>query len=588
MKKIFFAASLLLMSFLVKSEPILVGSYYYNINADETATFTGIKDDVYYTLKVPNEITVEGKTYPVVEIEKRACYRNSVFTSVELGNNITYIGESAFAETQIQSLKLPNNVKEIGNWAFSECFYLTSVQLSIGLESIGDGAFYRCEELKSITLPVNLKTIGENAFINTGLTSIIIPNKVETIGAYAFAGLPIKSVEIPASVASIGVKAFGSPALEAINVSALNEAYSSEEGILFNKDKTKLLFVPSKFLKGVTYTIPSNIIEIGDYVFSSCEMENITIPDNVEKIGEGAFAYCQNLRSIVIPDNVEEIGEYAFYSAGLTSIFIGKGVKRIGQHAFDRSGTRDDSFIDFRLCNVQLFGSEPPICGTRAFYYCYNLYIPKGSKSAYTSMIPWDEFTIIEVDDNKPVKFIPVSYETDIKGDWIFGSVNIGLNISSASGGAWSCGGTGPLYVEVEEGSSIIFYSEVYVPHSEISDIKRAYKNGKPITLQYNGGNDYSYEEQNITTPLHFKFLYYNSSIGVDDATVAEPGSFAYAANRSIMVKSDEYNQPVAVYTVSGQMVYRSVLPEGETRILLPAGAYIVKLKDKSAKVIVQ
>ena len=55
------------------------------------------------------------------------------------------------------------------------------------------------------------------------------------------------------------------------NVDESNANYSSLDGVLYNKDKTKLISVP-----------------IGT--------RSITIPDTVKEIGRFAFAYCYNLK----------------------------------------------------------------------------------------------------------------------------------------------------------------------------------------------------------------------------------------------------------------------------------------------------
>ena len=169
------------------------------------------------------------------------------------------------------------------------------------------------------------------------LTSVVIPNSVTTIGNYVFDNCRnLKSVTIPNSVTSIGRVLFGSCyQLTEINVAVDNSAYLSEDGILFNKDKTELICYPAGKTDS-TYTVPNTVTTIGDFAFENCEeLLSVTLPDSVTTIGYYAFSYCGNLSSVTIPESVTSIGEGAFkYCYDLPSIIIPESVTTIGQGAF--------------------------------------------------------------------------------------------------------------------------------------------------------------------------------------------------------------------------------------------------------------
>ena len=107
------------------------------------------------------------------------------------------------------------------------------------------------------------------------ITSITIPDSVTDIGEYSFyqcSGLT--SVTIPESVVSIRESAFfGCSGITNITVNENNKSYSSENGILYNKDKTMLITCPA----GKT--------------------GSIKIPDSVKNIGWRAFIFCAGLKS---------------------------------------------------------------------------------------------------------------------------------------------------------------------------------------------------------------------------------------------------------------------------------------------------
>ncbi|MBQ7957822.1 MAG: leucine-rich repeat protein [Clostridia bacterium] len=146
------------------------------------------------------------------------------------------------------------------------------------------------------------------------LISVTIPDSVETIGIGAFSECDrLAKVKIGKGVTSIGNNAFSNSfALEEIEVSKDNTAYVSDEGALYNKDKTDMLVFPA-----------------------SNPVESFTVAEGVTAIKAGAFRGAKNVKTIVIGDKVTSIGNEAFFgSANLESITIGKSVASIGLDAF--------------------------------------------------------------------------------------------------------------------------------------------------------------------------------------------------------------------------------------------------------------
>ncbi|MCI6190706.1 MAG: leucine-rich repeat domain-containing protein [Clostridium sp.] len=129
----------------------------------------------------------------------------------------------------------------------------------------------------------SVTSIGNEAFGDyIGYTSIIIPNSVANIGRGALKG--------PGS------------SLTNINVDKENKYFISEDGILFNKDKSELICYPCK-KKDESYTIPDSVISIGEYSFYGCSsLKRVIIPNSVVSIGESSFCKCTSLKSIKIPD----------------------------------------------------------------------------------------------------------------------------------------------------------------------------------------------------------------------------------------------------------------------------------------------
>ena len=290
------------------------------------------------------------------------------------GKSVTSIGLSAFINCKnLTSITIPNSVTEIGMTAFFGCSNLTGVTLPNGLTEINYGIFEYCTSLAKITIPNSVKEIDYAAFGDcSSLTDIVIPNSVTEIGLHAFDDCEsLTSITIPNSVTSIGSYAFiNCTALTAINVASQNKNYTSENGVLFNKDKTELICYPG----GKTdnhYEIPNSVTSIGSSAFYGCsKLTSIFISDSVS--GKIEFRSCSNLTTIdvatnnavfssengvlfdknktalicypsgktennySIPDSVTSIGNSAFSGCtSLTSVTIPNSVTDIGSSAFD-------------------------------------------------------------------------------------------------------------------------------------------------------------------------------------------------------------------------------------------------------------
>ncbi len=159
---------------------------------------------------------------------------------------------------------------------------------------------------------------------------------VTGIGNYTFCFCyDLISITIPESVTSIvGYNVFTRcSSLEEIIVSVDNPAYSSLEGVLYNKNQTELLKCPDSRL---SITIPNSVTRIGDCAFSFCyELTSIIIPNSVTSIGYSAFSNCTGLTAITLPESLTSTGEGVFARcSGLTTIKLPESLTSIGSGAF--------------------------------------------------------------------------------------------------------------------------------------------------------------------------------------------------------------------------------------------------------------
>lgn len=196
------------------------------------------------------------------------------------------------------------------------------------------------EDIKKVVIGEGVDDIGFNAFKDcVNMTEITLPDSLLEIGSDVFEGCKkLTNITIPQNVDYIeGDKLGLCEALVSIGVDSNNSAFTSENGVLFNKDKTWINMYPLAKTDS-SYTIPNTVTGINPKAFYGCsKLNSITIPDTVEVIGSRAFYGCKNLSQITLPSNDEfyYLNRYVFYEcSALTSVTVPGNVTEIGESAF--------------------------------------------------------------------------------------------------------------------------------------------------------------------------------------------------------------------------------------------------------------
>ncbi|MDH8701823.1 hypothetical protein M2138_001173 [Dysgonomonadaceae bacterium PH5-43] len=239
---------------------------------------------------------------------------------------------------------------------------------------------------------VNIVEGGETYFETDG----VYHTSKNDISECMFSFTKIKNITIPNSVTHIDGSAFYSCLyLENFMVSKYHQIFSDVDGVLFNKNKTTLMSYPLAKIAS-SYIIPNSVTYIRDGSFAqNVALTSITIPNSVTMIGNYAFAECKGLTNIVIPNSVTEILFGAFQNCTrLTSIVISNNVTMLEGKVF---------WGCVNLTEIYSQNTTPPSLGEDCFTNVdkttTKLYVPKGSKEAYSTAAGWSEFTnIIEKD----------------------------------------------------------------------------------------------------------------------------------------------------------------------------------------------
>ena len=133
------------------------------------------------------------------------------------------------------------------------------------------------------------------------------------IGKGAFESLTnATNIEIPQFVHRIEWSFWNCKRLSSISVDSQNSAFCSIKGVLYTKDKKKLVAYPCA--NGKEYVVPLGVEEVGRCAFKDCEnLEKIYLPKTVKKIGLNAFYRCTNLRTISCEGTNREISFEGFW-----------------------------------------------------------------------------------------------------------------------------------------------------------------------------------------------------------------------------------------------------------------------------------
>ena len=265
--------------------------------------------------------------------------------------------ESFYGCKALKTITIPKSATILKKKAFSYCSSLKSVKMSANTYAIGDGTF-AYTGLARISLSPNMQFIGNGAFRGTDLRSITLKSKVTFIGNKVFADCEkLRTISIPESVRGINPGAFNNcTSLRAIHVASGNQNYSSQDGVLYNKNKTKLIQYPlhktnrsfrtpasldsirSNAFSGNAYL--QNIVirskTIGEYAFSSMSsLKSVTILSGTQKIGGGSFMGCRKLTRMTLPDSVTAIGYSAFAECKFSRLHIPSSLKSLGNNVFE-------------------------------------------------------------------------------------------------------------------------------------------------------------------------------------------------------------------------------------------------------------
>ena len=240
------------------------------------------------------DISPDGKTVSVNvsgtftwELANEIATAHSGITSLTLGADVNYLEEDALTCFQ--------NLKSVSVDALNKKF------------STQDDILYNWNMTTLVYIP-----------IEKPITSYVCPDSVDYIEKAAINGNYLTSVTIGENVWRIDVSSAGSmfedvPALTNIYVEPGNRYFCSEDGILYDTDKSIIVKYPAA-KKGKSFTFPSTIKQIGKCAFDDNQnLTEVVLNDGLTTINDQGFSVCSNLEKITIPKSLTTTGILAFF-----------------------------------------------------------------------------------------------------------------------------------------------------------------------------------------------------------------------------------------------------------------------------------
>ncbi len=312
-------------------------------NEDENAKYLGNETNPYHVLVKVKDIGI---------------------TSYEFNPDTKIILEGALAFcSSLTSIDIPEGILEIGNTAFANCEKLEKVNLPNSLLSICSDSFY------GVPYSIYKDNNGdlylgnsENEYLvcykfkqRSGFTAsnISLHPKTQIIANYAVVYNPmLKTLNLPSTLKTIGKGNFDNCGRLENVVLEDNPYLTLVDGVVYNKDVTKLLLFPNA-LKNKKWMVPETLKEISENVSFSQGIQ-VYFPGTLEdwcnlnfknkknnpilfgtlcmKDGDGEYGVVTEL---TIPNTVTYIGNYQFVGTNsLTKITIPNSVLSIGYEAF--------------------------------------------------------------------------------------------------------------------------------------------------------------------------------------------------------------------------------------------------------------
>ena len=291
-------------------EEIGMNAFFHCSNLDGTITFSSKLKHIGISAfegcsKLKGGILLPESLESIDKLAFNGC--SSLDGTITLPSGLKTIGEVAFQNCSKLTgpLNLPDKIESIGQFAFNNCSSLTGdLVIPNSITTVSRASFQSCKGLTGkLVLPDSITTIEPWAFYTDRFTgTLTLPSKLETLGEAAFGAntnFENTKIVIPASLKKIGIDYevngenlglsthdfynFGAKTekFEAFEVEEGNENFVAIDGVLYTKDKKRLISYPRN-KKGDTYEILDGVVTLDEFAFASnMNLQTLKVPDSL-------------------------------------------------------------------------------------------------------------------------------------------------------------------------------------------------------------------------------------------------------------------------------------------------------------------
>ena len=247
-------------------------------------------------------------------------------------NNKKVVGIISLGDVKktVKHLVIPDSVRSIGSEIFSFEWYV-EIQNTLETISIGSGVNYLDLEMFSNCYNLRNITVSPDNPYYCDVDGVLYDKAKETLIVYPMA--KGNSYEVPVTVKNIDILNADLYSSLSVTFAEGSAAYVTENGVVYNADKTKVIFCNSE-ATGV-YEMPDTVTEIADGAFKNSQFTEVRLSDNVTEITYEAFLCCNSLTKVELPKNLKKIDNYAFNGCeGIKEIEFPATLESIGDFAF--------------------------------------------------------------------------------------------------------------------------------------------------------------------------------------------------------------------------------------------------------------
>ena len=277
------------------------------------------------------------------------------------GKKVTGIAEYAFSNDSIEIVNIPNTVTVLFGMSFSKCNNLREINIPESVSDIKSVPVVQCPSVEKINVSEknNYYRSVDGVLFSKDMSLLIyypsnkagdsykVPDEVTEFPDNINCGVfnynqNLKSITINASVNLftdyfVPLSQFDyASKLEAIYVDSKNPYLTTDNGILYSKDKTILVSYPANCSQ-TKYVMPDNVCEMSFNAFYGAKnLKEIWLSEKLGVNISGAtyFLGCRNLESINVPES-----NSTFYS--VDGVLFGKDFYSVDGFLFGK----DDSCL---------------------------------------------------------------------------------------------------------------------------------------------------------------------------------------------------------------------------------------------------